>query len=69
MDNTLDKNYVHVQAEASKLWTVTHRLNKYPAISVVDGSGKELFPLVQHLDDSVARIEFSTAMTGRAYCN
>jgi len=64
-----DKSYTHIQTDASKNWVVTHRLGKHPAISIVNGSGIEIFGLVKHLDDSVVKIEFSTAMAGRAYCN
>lgn len=64
-----DKHYTHVQVDASRNWVVTHRLSKHPAISIVNGSGIEIFGLVKYLDDSVAKIEFSTAMAGRAYCN
>jgi len=69
MAELADKHYMHVQSDASKNWVVTHRLGKHPAISIVNGSGIEIFGLIKHLDDSVVKIEFATAMAGRAYCN
>ena len=69
MATVVDKHYTHVQTDAAKEWVVTHRLGKHPAISVVDGNGIEIFALIKHIDDSVAKIQFPTAMAGRAYCN
>ena len=69
MATVTDKHYTHVQTDAAKEWVVTHRLGKHPAISIVDGNGVEIFALIKHVDDSVAKIQFPIAMAGRAYCN
>lgn len=69
MSATTDKHYTHIQTDAAKEWVVTHRLGKYPAISIVNGNNIEIFAMIKHVDDSVAKIEFPTAMAGRAYCN
>ena len=64
-----DKNYVHVQMQASTSWLVTHNLAKYPSVSVVDTENAHVFGNVTYLNENQLRIDFSAAFGGKAYMN
>lgn len=64
-----DKNYVHNQTAASALWTVTHNLGKYCAVTVADSGGNIIVGNVTYVDTNKLLIRFSSAVSGRAYCN
>lgn len=64
-----DKHYTHVQTEADTEWVINHNLDKYPAVSAVNESGREILGQVNYIDSMVAKITFCEAMKGRAYCN
>lgn len=64
-----DKHYVHNQNSASAVWTVTHGLDKIPAVTVVDSAGTEVVGDVAHIDKNTTKITFSAAFSGKAYFN
>lgn len=64
-----DKHYVYKQMTASAVWTVTHNLNKYPAVSVVDSAGTVVVGEVEYVDANTLTITFTSQFAGKAYCN
>lgn len=64
-----DKNYVHRQSVASEVWNIQHNLNKYPSVSVIDSSNREVFGNVEYIDLNNVRITFSGAFSGKATLN
>ena len=64
-----DKNYVHTQEQASKEWTITHNLGKYPAVSVVDSAGTEVEGEVHYVDLNKVKLIFSAEFSGKATLN
>lgn len=64
-----DKNFVHNQTAASALWTVTHNLGKYCAVTVADSGWNIIVGNVTYVDTNKLLIRFSSAVSGRAYCN
>lgn len=64
-----DKNYIHDQPIASATWNITHNLNKFPAVTIVDTSGNEVEGEVNHTDNNNIIITFSAAFSGKAYLN
>lgn len=64
-----DKNYVHNQTAASALWTVTHNLGKYCSVTVVDSGGNIIVGNVEYVSINKLLIRFSSAVSGKAYCN
>jgi hypothetical protein len=64
-----DKHFEHVQGVPATVWTITHNLDKYPAVTVVDSSGREVEGDVHHTSTSTLTITFSAAFGGSAYCN
>lgn len=64
-----DKNYVHNQTAASALWTVSHNLGKYCSVTVVDSGGNIIVGNVEYVNTNKLLIRFSSAVSGKAYCN
>lgn len=64
-----DKNYVHDQASPNSTWTITHNLNKRPAVSVVDSAGTQIICDVQYDSDNQVTLTFDDSTAGKAYFN
>ena len=64
-----DKNFVYVQATSSNIWEITHNLNKYPAVTVVDSGGSVVIGEIVYIDKNNVRITFTSAFSGKAYFN
>lgn len=64
-----DKNYIHTQALSSATWEITHSLNKFPSVSVIDSDNKLVVGDVEYIDTNNVTITFSGAFSGKAYLN
>ena len=64
-----DKNFVYVQATSSDIWEITHNLDKYPAVTVVDSGGTVVIGEIVYIDKNNIRITFTSAFSGKAYFN
>lgn len=64
-----DANLEFNQTPASAVWTITHNLNKYPSVTVVDSAGDECEGSVNHISRNLLTITFSAAFSGRAFLN
>ena len=69
VDARLDKNYIHTQIAASNNWTITHNLNKYPAITIVDSGGTVVIGEIEYINLNLAYVKFNGIFSGKAYCN
>jgi len=64
-----DKNYVHDQPVASVTWTVTHNLQKWPSVSIVNAANEQIYADVVYIDTNSLTITFGAAESGRAFIN
>lgn len=64
-----DKNYVHVQGTAATVWEVVHNLNKFPSVTVIDSSGREVEGQIDHISYTHCTLTFSHSFAGKAYIN
>lgn len=64
-----DQTYVFVQSVPSTIWTITHNLNKYPSVSVVNINNVVMYGEITYLSPSQLQIEFSAGFSGKAYMN
>ena len=64
-----DKNYVFIQSTPSNIWTITHNLNKFPSVSVVDSANTVVYGDIDYIDENSLTITFSAAFGGKAYMN
>jgi hypothetical protein len=64
-----DKSFVHNQMVASVSWTITHNLDKFPSVTVIDSSGSAVIGEVNYSTSNALTLTFSAAFTGVAYLN
>jgi hypothetical protein len=63
------KTNVFTQGNASKTWTVTHNLGKFPQVTVIDNVGDMVYGDVQYIDQNTLKITFSMPISGKCYLN
>jgi hypothetical protein len=68
-DGLVDRHYVHNQAVAISTWNVTHNLGKFPAVTIVDSAGTQVYGTITHVDTNNTTISFSSGFSGKAYFN
>jgi hypothetical protein len=66
-----DKNntFIHNQETASKIWTITHNLNRFPSVTIVDSTGREVIGDIKYIDRNTITLTFKSLFSGRAYLN
>ena len=69
VDERLDKNYIHTQIAAANNWIITHNLNKYPAITIVDSGGTVVIGEIEYINLNLVYVKFNGIFSGKAYCN
>ena len=69
LSDAVDKHYVHTQATAAATWEITHNLNKYPSVTVIDSAGSEVEGDIDYTSANVVTLTFSGAFSGKAYLN
>ena len=57
----------HTQGSASSTWTVTHNLNKFPSVTIVDSNEEQIFGVVDYQSANTIVLKFSAAITRKAY--
>jgi len=74
-DNAGDKTFVYPQTVAATTWgdgtpkTVTHGLNKFPSITVVDTADSVVVGDYTYVDNNNVILNFSAPFAGKAYFN
>lgn len=64
-----DARYIHLQNIPSTIWTITHNLGKNPSVTIIDSSNKVVVGNVEYLNQNEVMATFSSAFSGKAYCN
>lgn len=64
-----DSTFLHIQSTPSDTWEVTHNLNKYPAVTIIDSAGDEVKGKVKYISTSSLTITFVGAFSGKATLN
>lgn len=64
-----DLHYLHQQNVASAVWTITHNLGKYPAVTVIDSAGSQCEGTVTYLNENALTLTFGAGFAGTAYLN
>ena len=64
-----DKNYIHDQGLPSATWSVSHGLNKFPAVVAVDSAGSVVVGQINYIDLNNIIINFNASFSGSAYVN
>jgi hypothetical protein len=69
IQETYKFSHIHAQTVSSSTWSITHNLNKYPSVSVVDSSNEEVIGEVQHINPNSLTVKFSAPFSGKAFLN
>ena len=69
-----DITYTHNQTSTSNTWVVTHNLNRFPSVTVVDSAGSIVVGTVVYNSNKQRTITFfssgsAVAFQGKAYLN
>lgn len=64
-----DKHYVFTQEVASNVWNITHNLNKFPSVTIVDSGGSVVEGDITYIDNNSLTVTFVGGFTGKAYLN
>jgi hypothetical protein len=69
LTDVIKHSYIHNQPNSSAQWTITHNLNKYPSVTVVDTANTEVVGDVQYVSANQLLLIFSFPFSGKAYLN
>ena len=64
-----DKNFVYTQGAPSSTWVVTHNLDKYPSVTVVDSANSIVVGSVEYDSVNQVTLTFSSDFSGKAFFN
>lgn len=60
---------IFTQASASTTWNVTHTMNKFPSVTVIDSSNNVVVGEVVYNSNTSITLTFASAFSGKAYLN
>ncbi len=69
LNGTSDKSYHHIQGLPSATWVITHNLDKYPSILIIDSGGSEVVGAITYNTTNQLTLSFSGGFSGDAYLN
>lgn len=61
--------YTHVQGTSANPWIITHNLNAYPTVWVMDPLGRAGWAEIEYVDQNSVKVHFPGSQTGTAYLN
>ncbi len=64
-----DKNYTFTQSTPASVWTINHKLDKFPSVTVMDSAGTKVFGDVEYIDENTCIVRFNYAFSGKATLN
>lgn len=62
-------SFEHDQLAPSAVWSITHNMHKYPAVTITDNTLTAVEGVVQYIDDDSLSITFNTPIAGKAVLN
>ena len=66
---TGDKHFTYIKSTPDSVWDITHDLDKYPSVTVVDSAGSVVMGDITYTSKSALTVTFSAAFSGKAYLN
>ena len=64
-----DTHYAFTQVAAAQTWNITHNLDKFPSVSVVDSANNIVIGDVLYNNENELTVTFTSAFSGKAYLN
>jgi hypothetical protein len=69
LDGDAHQTYIYNQNTPSATWTITHNLNAYPSVTVIDSAGTYVIGNIEYISNNVLQLTFSAAFAGQALLN
>lgn len=69
VQSLLSTTYIHTQATPSVSWIISHNLNTYPSVSVVNNLGESIHTEVIYSTPNTIYVNTNSLTTGKAYLN
>ena len=66
---TGDKHFIFTKSTPDSVWDITHNLDKYPSVTIVDSAGSVIIGDITYTSKSALKVTFSAAFSGKAYLN
>lgn len=63
------ETFVFVQSAPASTWNITHTLNKYPSVSIVDSANNEVDGDINYVDQNNITLNFASSFSGKAFLN
>lgn len=63
------QTFIYEQSIASTTWNITHNLNQFPSVTIVDSGGTVVIGDVQYVNSNSVTLSFVAPFGGRAYLN
>lgn len=64
-----DRTYVHNQITPESLWNISHQLNGYPSVTIVDSSNSVVYGDISYIDMNHVQLNVTSEFAGRAFLN
>lgn len=64
-----DSFFFYNQIVPAATWRITHNLNKFPSVTVVDSALSVVIGEIQYIDENTVELTFSGGFSGKAYFN
>lgn len=61
--------YIHTQMSASAIWVITHNLNRFPAVDVVNSAEEVVIGEILYNSANTVTLTFVSAFAGKAFLN
>ena len=67
--DTIGISFTFIQATASTTWNITHPLNRFPSVTIVDSSGNVIISDTSYNNENQITLNFTAPFSGKAYLN
>lgn len=64
-----DSYYEELVSMPSKIWVITHNLNKYPSVTVINNNNQVVIGDITYTDKNNLTVSFSAGFSGKVICN
>lgn len=64
-----DATFVFNQHTPSSTWKITHNMNKFPSVSIVDSGGNIIIGNIFYIDRNNIELTFNGSFSGSVYLN
>ena len=65
----ITSTFIFIQDVASATWNITHTMNKFPSVTVIDSSNNVVVGEIVYNSNTSITLTFASAFSGKAYLN